>query len=274
MSILSNAFHSAIKANKHGRVWTNSASKFPNSHLPRDEQTLVPLAWSYSKNMVAVVVSQEAFISFERLITSEIHICYLLITAHCKSEQWTHILLIAEICLAHFHAREALCNDFPTFPQLQYPKADQSVKRVATQSTQAPCLCAMKSIILAHPTVLHFSCPVSTAIEPIGKSLRWRCLNHMCKCSSWKHISLCISQASLVAASLAHCIVLDCGVSMCQRWKYHPKTQCQAAQAVWSLPGDITQSTAHSLEEVVTRADFCISFWLKHVMQVYPSVQR
>lgn len=129
MSILSNAFHSAIKANKHGRVWTNSASKFPNSHLPRDEQTLVPLAWSYSKNMVAVVVSQEAFISFERLITSEIHICYLLITAHCKSEQWTHILLIAEICLAHFHAREALCNDFPTFPQLQYPKADQSVKR-------------------------------------------------------------------------------------------------------------------------------------------------
>ena len=116
---------------------------------------------------------------------------------------------------------------------------------------------------LGSPNSSPLSCPVSTAIEPIGKSLRWRCLNHMCKCSSWKHISLCISQASLVAASLAHCIILDCGVSMCQRWKYHPKTQCQAAQAVWSLPGDITQSTAHSLEEVVTRADFCISFWLK-----------
>ena len=38
--------HSAIKANKHGRVCPNSASKFPNSHPPHDEQTLVPLAWS------------------------------------------------------------------------------------------------------------------------------------------------------------------------------------------------------------------------------------
>lgn len=141
--------------------------------------------WPEVKNMVAVVVSQEAFISFERLNTSEIHICYLFITAHCKSEQWTHILLIAEICLAHFHAREkhsAMISQHS--PNIPYPKADQSVIfGLQLNPHPAPCLCAMKSIILAHPTVLHFLCPVSTAIEPIGKSLRWRCLNHMCYCA-------------------------------------------------------------------------------------------